>query len=118
MENFIIYFPVLMAVLLAIVLITRHISNSLANSKVEAELESDKKSADKLAVAISKQSAGFEDCREKTERIEQNQSGVTERIINAANSINEARERSENTVELIDECLEILSEAEKTSKQS
>lgn len=102
---------------LGICCLVRYAYLRCSDDETEEELERDKKSADKLAVTISKQSAGLEDCREKTERIEQNQSGIAERIIDATESINEARERSENTVELIDECLEILSEAEKKSRK-
>ena len=118
MENFIVYLPIFLALLLAIVLIGRYIFNCFADDKTEKQLASDKRKSDQLTASINISTAGLEESKKLSERIGTNQQSAKRTVTEATESVGTAKERSRTTVELTDECLAILEEAEKTSKQS
>lgn len=99
-------------IVICFVCFRRYLFNGFTNSKAEAELKSDKARADQLATSINKQSERLTDCKEKSNRITEHQQRITERINEATRAIAEAKGRSKESINLIDECLAILEEAE------
>lgn len=118
MESFIPIITVFIVLLYTFAFFRWFYTNTEPNDKTERKLESDKTRASELAVAISEQSARIEKDKELSERIRECESGIENCIREQTKIVEEARKRSRTTVELADECLNILEEAEETSEQS
>lgn len=114
MEIGIIYVIPVVSVILA--LLGWIIADRCSSDKIERELERDKKTADDIAVRADEIAVGTIKSKEHAERIRENQRRVEEYFGTASEAVTEAKTRSRNTIELVDECLAILEEAKKTEE--
>jgi hypothetical protein len=112
-QMFCIYLPVLVAILLALLLIGRHLLNSKPDNEIEAELDRDKEESDGVRITAEQLATGVVKSKEFSARIGESQQRASDSVGKAEKAIARAREKGRKTVELADECLAILEEAEK-----
>lgn len=101
-----------------ICILCRYIVNRFSDDKTERELERDKAEADNLTNGIEAVATGIDKIKEKSDRITENQQRITDRITEATESVARAESQSRESIELIDESLRILEEAEEKSWKS
>lgn len=103
---------------LGICCLVRYAYLRCSDDETETELERNQREADKLAATVDEQSGRLEQGKEMAEGIRETELRIADAVRSAEDAVAEAKERSRTTVELADECISILEEAEKKSKQS
>ena len=107
------YLPIFVAICLALFIIGRHLLNSKPDNEIEAELERDKEESDGIRITAEQLATGFIKSKEFSARIGESQQRASDSAGKAEKAIARAREKGRKTIELADECLAILEEAEK-----
>lgn len=114
MENQIYIVLIFVAVVLAC--LARYLFNRHTDDSTEKQLVADKRTADELTNSINISATGLEESKELSDRIRANQQSAERTVTEVTESVRTAKERSRSTIELTDECLKILEEAEKAGK--
>lgn len=107
------YLPIFVTICLALFIIGRHLLNSKPDAKVEAELERDKEESDRIRAEAGRISEGIAKDEKLSQGIGESQQRASDSVGKAEKAIARAREKGRKTIELADECLAILEEAEK-----
>lgn len=115
-QMFSLYLPIFVAVCLALFILARYILNSFSGSETEAELDRDKEESDGIRITAEQLAAGAIKSKEFSARIGESQQRTSDSVGKVEKSIERAREKGRKTIELADECLAILEEAEKKDK--
>ena len=118
LQMFYLYLPILVTICLALLLVGRHLLNSKPDNEIEAELERDQEESDRIRVEAGRIKEGINKGKELSERIGESQQRATDSARKVEESINRAREKGRKTVELADECLAIIEEAEKSQQDN
>lgn len=111
-QTFSLYLPIFVAVCLALFIIGRHLLNSKPDNEIEAELERDKEESDGIRITAEQLATGVVKSKEFSARIGESQQRATDSVGKTEKAISRAREKGRKTVELADECLEIIEKAE------
>lgn len=117
-QMFCIYLPVFVAVCLALLVLARYILNSFSDSETETELERDKEESDRIGAEAGRISEGIAEDEKLSQGIGESQQRASDSAGKAEKAIARAREKGRKTIELADECLAILEEAEKKDEYS
>lgn len=112
------YLPILVAVCLALFILARYILNSFSGSETETELERDKEESDGIRITAEQLATGAIKSKEFSARIGESQQRASDSAGKAEKAIERAREKGRKTIELADECLAIIEEAEKTQNDN
>ena len=98
--------------------IARYLPDGRTDREIEAELDRDKEESDRIRVEAERITDGINKGKELSERIGEYQQRTTDSVGKVEKSISRAREKGRKTVELADECLRILEEAEKSQQDN
>ena len=109
-------FPFIIAVVL--LCIARYLPDGRAGREIEAELDRDKEESDRIRVGAERIAEGINKGKELSERIGEHQQRASDSVGKVERSISRAREKGRKTVELADECLAIIEEAEKSQQDN
>lgn len=117
-SQMLIYLPFGIIFIIVFICLCRLYSDKRADAEFETEIKRDKERIDKFTDAVKHSTDSVAECEGTTERITEVERRADIKISVASESVAEAKHSGNRIEQLADECLSILEEAEKTSKQS